>query len=583
MAELPNESKGTKGTEFSLEKRLLLAFILMGAVLFLTPYFYKPQPPPAQPQATEAAQPAETAAPEQTPKPEEPPPPAPEPEQAVAAKPVPRKIAGEKEQEFTIETDLYKVVFTNRGAVVKSWVLKKYVDSAGTPLELVNQEAAKKVGYAFSLDFIGQEPALNPNTALFAVKQHADPPGIEFELSDGQIYFRKSFEFQRDKYLTNVSSEVLRDGRSVPHLLVWRGGFGDMTAFKAASQQHSLFFDVTEDKLVVNDTDEAKDGPITQKGNYSFAGLEDAYFAVVALPEHSSSFAIRTYSDLLPAAENGEETYHAGAGFGGEGTNGFPLFVGPKDLDLLKQIDPKLQQLVDFGWFKLLAKPLFLALKWIHDHWVPNYGWSIILITIAINLLLFPLKITSLKSMKKMQALQPQVQALNEKYKGISMRDPRKAQQNEELMALYKKHGVNPAGGCMPMILQIPFFFAFYKVLRVAIELRGAEWLWVTDLSQPEHLPIRILPVAMVISQFAMQKMTPTTTPHGSQQRVMLMMPLFMGFLFYGVSSGLVLYWFTSNLVGVLQQFIINKTGDNPVVEVKEKPGQGSKKKRGRK
>ena len=207
---------------------------------------------------------------------------------------------------------------------------------------------------------------------------------------------------------------------------------------------------------------------------------------------------------------------------------------------------------------------MFLGLEWLHDKWVHNYGWSIVLITIAINFVLMPLKLTSLKSMKRMQLLQPEIKAINEKYKGISIRDPRKSQQNEEMMALYKKHGVNPMGGCMPMVLQIPFFIAFYKVLTVSIALRGAEWLWVTDLSEPEHIPIRILPIAMIISQFIMQKMTPATSPDPAQQRIMMFMPLMMGFFFYGVSSGLVLYWLTSNIVGVAQQLFFNKIGHTP-------------------
>jgi YidC/Oxa1 family membrane protein insertase len=166
--------------------------------------------------------------------------------------------------------------------------------------------------------------------------------------------------------------------------------------------------------------------------------------------------------------------------------------------------------------------------------------------------------------MKKMSELQPQIAAINEKYRGMKMTDPRKQNQQAEVMELYKKHNVNPVGGCVPMALQIPFFIAFYKVLSAAIELRGASWLWVEDLSRPETIPIRILPVAMVVTQFIMQKMTPATSADPAQQRVMLMMPAFLGFMFYGVSSGLVLYWLTGNLVGILQQWFFNKTFHAP-------------------
>jgi YidC/Oxa1 family membrane protein insertase len=161
--------------------------------------------------------------------------------------------------------------------------------------------------------------------------------------------------------------------------------------------------------------------------------------------------------------------------------------------------------------------------------------------------------------MKKMSVIQPQIKAINDKYKSLSLRDPKKAQQNQEVMDLYKKHGVNPMGGCIPMVLQIPFFIAFYKVLSVAIEMRGAPWLWVHDLSQPEHLAIRILPVAMIGTQFILQKMTPSTSADPSQQKIMMLMPLMLGFMFYGVSSGLVLYWLTGNLVGIAQQWFFNR------------------------
>ena len=165
-----------------------------------------------------------------------------------------------------------------------------------------------------------------------------------------------------------------------------------------------------------------------------------------------------------------------------------------------------------------------------------------------------------MKSMRKMQALKPQIDAINAKYKNVGLRDPKKADQNQEVMELYKKYGVNPMGGCVPMLIQIPFFFAFYAVLKVSVEMRGAHWLWVTDLSAPEHLPIKILPIVMIISQFVMQKMTPQANVDPSQQKMMMMMPLIFGFMFYNFPSGLVLYYLTSNLVNMGQQWFFNHT-----------------------
>jgi YidC/Oxa1 family membrane protein insertase len=223
-----------------------------------------------------------------------------------------------------------------------------------------------------------------------------------------------------------------------------------------------------------------------------------------------------------------------------------------------------------------------MIVNWTNDHTVRNYGWAIVLVTIGINTVLLPLRLTSMKSMKKMQTLQPQVAAINAKYKNVGLRDPRKAEQNQEVMDLYKKHGVNPMGGCFPMLIQIPFFFAFYKVLTVAIEMRGASWLWVTDLSRPETLAIHVLPILMIAAQFVQQKMTPNPSADPNQQRMMLMMPLIFGFMFYSVSSGLVLYWLTSNVVGIVQQWFINRSMPAPAPAISEPVAAGKKKSGGR-
>jgi YidC/Oxa1 family membrane protein insertase len=183
-----------------------------------------------------------------------------------------------------------------------------------------------------------------------------------------------------------------------------------------------------------------------------------------------------------------------------------------------------------------------------------------VVVTIVLNFILFPLKLSNMKSMRKMQALKPQIDAINAKYKNVGLRDPRKADQNQEVMDLYKKYGVNPMGGCFPMLIQIPFFFAFYRVFTVSVQMRGASWLWVTDLSQPEHLPIKILPLVMIASQFMMQKMTPQPNQDPGQQKMMMLMPLVFGFMFYNFPSGLVLYYLTSNLVSMGQQWFFNHT-----------------------
>ena len=527
-----------------MERRLLLAFALMGLVLFLTQYVYKPPaspPPKSVPAAQQKSQP----------KPAEP---------TRPAAPVAQdQVSAKQEETFVLETDLYRIVFSNRGAVARSWVLKRYKDGLGKPLELINAGGAAKTGFPFSYDFPSGAPPADLKNALFSAKPSADGLGVEYQFSDGRVVARKSFVLQKNRYLGEVDSSVVADGRPVPHVLTWRGGFGDPTVLNHAATLHSLYFDPAANKLVVQQAKAAKNGPVSSMGSYSFAGIEDSYFTAVFLPLTQSPFEIRTFSDQVSPVAGAAEVPYLGAGVGGSGENRFSAFVGPKDVDILRGVNPKLQQAVDFGWFTVIARPLFLSVNWVNNRWVHNYGWSIVVVTVIINFLLLPLKFTSLKSMKKMQLLQPQIAAINAKYKGLSIRDPKKADQNQEVMDLYKKHGVNPMGGCVPMVLQIPFFFAFYKVLTVAIEMRGAEWLWVRDLSQPEHLPIRILPVVMIVTQFIMQKMTPSTSADPTQQRMMLMMPLVMGFMFYGMSSGLVLYWLTGNLVGIAQQWFFNR------------------------
>jgi YidC/Oxa1 family membrane protein insertase len=552
-----------KKKEMSMEIRLLLAFLLMGLVLFLTPYIYKAPPPPSKAAPPITAQNAAQQAKPPEKKPDEAKP-------AAPTQPVPGQIQATSEQEFTVDTDIYRIRFSNRGAVVKSWVLKKYLDHAPKqqPLELVNQASFGKVPPPFSLSVPKDDKVDNIlNYGLFVAKPSADGLSIEYEFSDGKNYAKKSFEFSKGGYLSQITTAVTQSGVPMEHLIEWRGGFGDSTVLTRLAEQHAVFYDLGQGsggKLITKDAKSVKDGPFSASGNYSFVGLDDRFFSFVFLPKDNTSTKVVVIKDDVPAAPNGKDELHAGAGVGGDSVNRMSVFVGPKDVDLLRKVDPKLQQLIDWGFFGLIAKPIFLILHWLADNWLHNYGWSIVVITVIINLILLPLRFSSMKSQKKMQSMQPQIAAINAKYKGLSMRDPKKAQQNQEVMDLYKKEGVNPVGGCLPMVIQLPILYAFYKVLTVTIELRGAPWLWVHDLSVPEQLPIHILPVVMVITQFIMQKMTPNPSVDPAQAKMMQFMPLMFGFFFYNMSSGLVLYWLTGNLVGILQQVLINRTMPTP-------------------
>ena len=557
-----------------MEMRLLLAFLLMGLVLFVTPYLYKGANQPA-PKGTQNVTPGKAA--EMTKAPE-PAPASPVAPPTAATQGTAATVQGTKEESFIVDTQLYRVVFSNRGANVRSWVLKKYKDLNGKQLELVNLPALAKVPAPLSFDFRDQKPSADLGTALFAAKPAPDNLGIDYEYSNGGVTARKSLRFLPDSYLIQVTSEVIQNGAPIPHVLTWRGGFGDPTVHSASSVERNVYY--TDGRLQTKVAKDAKNGPVAESGAFAFAGVEDTFFAAVMLPKGNSSVTLVTYSDAVPEPPDNKEQSYVGSGVGVSGINQFAMYVGPKDTDILRQVDPRLGAIIDWGrWFGVLAKPLFFALNWTNDRVAHNYGWAIVLVTIAINILTLPFRLTSLRSSKKMQALQPEIQRINAKYKNISIRDPRKAEQNQEVMALYKKHGVNPLGGCAPMVLQIPFFIAYYTVLSVAIELRGAPWLWVNDLSRPEQLAIRILPVVLVVTQFLTQRMTPSSPGMDpAQQKMMMFMPLVFGFMFYNASAGLVLYWLTGNLVAIIQQWIMNRTTPAPVI-VESKPASKSKKK----
>lgn len=558
--------------ELSMEVRLLLAFLLMGVVLFVTPYFYKQPPQPTPQSAAKTAQTSPVSAAPSSGKTLAP------PVSTIPSTDLPSQSA-ESEETITVDTDLYRVVFSNRGAVVRSWVLKAYKDQASKPVDLVNVRAAARVPAPFSLTAKGQPLSPNPDTVLFQVER-PDSLTVNFRYSDSKLAVKKSFRFLPKSYLVAVSSEVSQNGALVPHGFAWRGGFGDSTVVNPTKDQQALYYDVGNSKLQEMPVKNAKDGPVSSGGQYSFAGLEDAYFAGVFLPEGRTSVELTEFADPVSNAA-GTDEQRVGASVGGEGSNVFTFFAGPKDYALLHSINPKLDQLINWGWFEFLAKPLFLALFWTAVHVTQhNYGWAIIVLTVVINMLLFPLKLTSMKSSRKMQAIQPQVNAINDKYKGLSLKDPRQSEKQTELMDLYKKHGYNPVGGCLPMVLQLPFFIAFYRMLMVTIELRGANFLWVHDLSQPETIAIRILPLILVVTQFVSQRMTPTPGVDPSQQKMMMFMPLVFGYMFYFFQSGLVLYYLTSNLVGIAQQWILNRISPPPVAVINVKPAPNKKKSR---
>ena len=490
------------------------------------------------------------------------------------------------ETETVIENDLYRITFTNRGAQVKSWILKKFDnDAQNGPLDLVNTAAAEKYGYPLSLWTYDESLRGKLGSALYVASREGKqtaPTTVAFEYADQDLSVRKTFGFDAS-YIVNIETRVTYKGSAVAALPAWPSGFGSQTtpAFYAAG-----FIDYQFNKDIVrlpircgfSPFSKCSDisGGKTILGPFHWAGPTDQYFAAVFIPDDPNSAAMVTLRNAMSVARDPQKADSKevanvdvlGAAVGNlHGPTMERVFAGPKELEVLQKIpvpgvsgaDNDLNGLVDFGFFGIIAKFLFLWLKWTYSHVVPNWGWAIVLQTLIVSLLLLPLRITQMKSMLKMQRVAPQIKAIQEKYKKYSLRDPRKAPMNEEISALYKKEGVNPAGGCLPMLIQLPFLWAYYQMLRIALDLRHAHWLWIHDLSAAD--PLLLLPIFMVLSMLLAQKMTPQVGMDPAQQRMMtVMMPLMMGFFFFRLPAGLNLYYAEANVIQMAQQAVMNRT-----------------------
>ena len=580
----------TPSDEQFIQRRMLLAAVLSAAVM--GGYIYlAPRPEPAQQETTEVGTtqvPAPASSvPQGTARAEA----AAEPSGTSGIDPASQLVEAISEQTVKVETDAFVIEFTNRGATVKSWELKNFKDSIGEPLDLVHQGGAARFGHPFRLVRPGGEPIVGSDEALFTVNSgpptRRAPETLVFEYAKNGLQIRKVFGFEAEGHIVRVATEVSEGGRPQRHLFEWGGGFGDTAQVGNTVHSQTFYFD--DGDIQYTPAADAEDERISHSGPFPFVGIADLFFTAAVIPEPGSGIRLETSAvEIVPlGAEPGDREQFVAAAFGGETQNSVRLYVGPKSRETLASVEgvgSAFGRIVDFGFFSFIAEPIFWTLRWVYGNMVSNWGWSIVIVTILINTILFPLKYKSTKSMRKMQQLQPLVKQINNKYKGVKMRDPRKAKQNEELQALYKKYKANPMGGCLPILLQMPFFFAFYKLLTVAIEMRQAEWLWVSDLSNPETLAIRVLPLAMVGTQFWSQSLMPTPTTDAMQARLMKFMPLIFGFIFYQFSAGLVLYWLTTNCVGIVQQLILNRLPTEAlVIEAGPKRGRGGKRGKGRK
>ena len=543
------------------EKRVLAAFALSFLMLLLWRVFFFKEPPPSPSSKsipTAQTQPATEKTSAAVVSPKLPP-------------PIPI-IVGSKPEDIIVESDLYKVTFSTRGAVVQSWILKKYRDAKEAPLDVIDDEACGKLGFPMSLSAADGELTNKLNSALYVATPSGvtlkPPVKLEFTYSDGKVQARKAFTLGTG-YEVHAEVSVVEGGRYLPVEVAWPGGFGDHSLPPAVVNTLTLgVYGSLGDLNTVAQRKLTSDRLVPAP--FQLAGLEDRYFAGIFLPDSSDETFQLGRQTWTPTDWQGKDAdrpspLYAQLGQAQPKPLAFRMFVGPKDLEVLRAEKPPLDSLVDFGWFAFIAKPLFLGLRFIYERWTHNYGWAIVLLTVFINFALFPLKLKSIRSGQEMQRIAPLIKSIQDKYKGTKFNDPRKQRMNEEVMKLYKEHGVNPLGGCLPMALQMPFLYGFYRVLDLPIELRHAPWiLWVTDLSAPDKfhpfgIPLPILPTVMVITMFIMQKMTPVASADPAQQRMMMFMPIVFGIMFYNFASGLVLYFLTANIVGILQQVMINK------------------------
>ncbi|MGA8224662.1 MAG: membrane protein insertase YidC [Candidatus Acidiferrales bacterium] len=550
-----------------------VVFVLLALViLFAWQHFYKPAVPPPQPNATTPAQtiphsttaPPVAAATTKTPG-----------IGRVSAVPVIPVILENEEKTVVVESPLYRVELSNRGGVVKSWKLKKYFDDQKPPhdLDLVNPDVAGELGWPFSLMLFDAQQETLANSSLYQITPESNhftaPATITFHWSDGHLDVTKKMTFN-ESYETSIETSVTFDGKQVQgSAIAWRGGFGDKAVYRAALLVN-VFYKLNGKLELLPLKKLGASGnqiqPVMQAGPLEFTGMEDQFFTASFMPDstglslwHWTQFHHITTGEKPEA----EQVAEMAAGSPMPEPLQMRVYVGPKDLTLLSREKPPLDELVQFGWTGIIAKPLFEVLKWIHKY-IPNYGWAIVVLTLVINGVMFPLKMKSWRSMQKMQKAAPEIKQIQDRYKKYSMSDPRKKKMNEEVMAIYSREGINPMGSCLPMLFQMPIWWALWRVLNGAIELRHAPWsgTWIHDLSAMD--PYYILPIVMTITMYLMTKMTPQTSADPAQQKMMALMPLFMGFIFFKLSSGLNLYMFTSNLVGMGQQYYLNRTEPLP-------------------
>ena len=557
-----------------------MMFIMLAVFFGLSYYRQKTNPKTVSPNAPTAtqSQPAQQTAPAPT---ASAPSSTPEAAKVASTASAAPAVQAAAEQTTVVENELYRIEFTNRGAQVKSWILKQYKDSDNKPLNLVHTQAAEQYGYPLSLYTYDASLTTALKQALYvpsATGQIATPGTLTFKYSANGVDVTKTFSFD-ETYIVHADTIVTRNGSPVRALLSWPGGFGDQdNALAYAGAQVDYSRNAAEEHLAAKKVS----GGDTINGPLDWAGVSDAYFAAIFLPDQPANATFATLHNELDVAKTIKRTGF-GSGSPAKGAINVPvlgaavgdinghtqtrIYAGPKAVNVLRNIystpiDGKkvsLEPLLEFGFWGPVGKVLFLSLQWIHSHIVGNWGWAIIILTLIINVLLLPLRIKTMQSGLKMQRIQPQMDAIKEKYKKYKINDPKRNEMNAEIMKLQKDNGVNMFGGCIPTLIQLPLLFAFFSMIPKVVELRHAHWGWLPDLTAAD--PWHVLPIVMVVSQFLMQYYTPSPGVDPQQQKMMaFMMPAVSGYFVWTYASGLGLYWAVGNFFGIAQQWVMNRT-----------------------
>ena len=582
-----------------MERRLLLAIVLTFVVLTAYQWLVPTPPSPqlAQPTAATVGSTAVASQPATTP---------PGVAQAPVAPttpvlaPVETVRADTAERTVVVDNGLVRAVFSNRGATLSGWQLSGYL-ADGKPVDLVPHDVPADQPKPFSLKLDDAAKTARLNTALFALTggtaqagaesstldARTAPVALAFEYQDAAgLQARKEFRMEPNSYVVTVSATVSDAGTAISPTIQWGPGLGDVLAvggggaFTAVRKSEAIFsVDGDVERIQAADLLET---PKYQDG-YDFAGVDTHYFMSVAVKPGSAELEYHPLSipsvGSDPAVSRDYVGYDVRFRSVPSGPSSVKFFVGPKHFVSLQKADADLVRAIWFGMFAFLCVPLLSALNWLNG-FVGNYGWSIILLTVIINAAMFPLRHKSNVSMRKMQAIQPQVKAIQDRYAKLSMTDPGRQKMNTEMMELYRQKGVNPASGCVPMLLTFPVLLAFYSLLSEAIELRGAPFIWwIHDLAAAD--PYYVTPILMGASQVLQQKMMPMTGADPVQQKMMLFMPIIFTFLFLTSPAGLALYWFASNVLVILQQVLTNKMIGPPEIRAPRTPAERKMKKVG--